>query len=314
MAWRSVVISNPAQLRLENRALVVAQEAGTARVMLEDISALILETPQATITSAVLSACMAAQVCVVTVDERHMPNGVLTPYQCHSRSLKVLRAQLDLGQPARKRIWQRIVQAKVANQAAVLVHFGREDEGHKLQVLVGRVGSGDPGNIEARAAQSYFKALYGKEFTRGQGRLINAALDYGYAILRATLARDLVAHGFVTALGLFHRSELNAFNLADDLLEPFRPVVDRKVMEVFGSETDRELVSADKAALVGVLHDNVALTQGDEHTGARTVLAAMQATVASLSAIVLNAGVPSELLLPDLTCKVVVAAGDDEFE
>jgi CRISPR-associated protein Cas1 len=300
MGWRSALVTNPSQLRLENGALVIAQEEGTARLMLEDLSVVVLETPRAVITSALLSACAQAQVALVTVDERHMPNGVLMPFQGHSRALRVLKAQLALGVPARKRLRQRIIQSKVRNQAAVLRLAGQGETAGMLDVLAQRVRSGDPGNIEARAAQAYFRALFGKDFARHQVRWVNAALDYGYAIFRAVLARDLAAHGFATALGLFHCSELNAFNLADDLLEPYRPVVDARVLRLQPSLSAAELTTRDKAELVRNLHADVAVENASQGLGARTALSAMQATVSSLSSLIIEGGQSGDLVLPGL--------------
>lgn len=311
MAWRSVIISNPAQLRLENRALVISQDAGVARVMLEDLSVLVLETPQAIVSTAVLSACMEAQVAVVTVDGRHMPNGILVPFQSHSRPLRVLKAQVSLGQPVRKRLWQRIVRTKIENQSSVLRRAGKLAESRKLEILVDRVGSGDPENVEARAAQSYFRHLFGKDFARHQERLVNAALDYGYAIFRAALARELASHGFVTALGLFHRNELNAYNLADDLLEPYRPLIDARVLDAFAGQEERELVSSDKGRIVGALHADVVLCRDGEPLGSRTVLSAMQATVASLSSVMVEGGDATDIQLPSLAHEAVAALDDD---
>lgn len=283
MAWRSVVITQPARLRLEQRALSVDADAGTVRIPLEDISVLVIDQPQVSLTAQLLSACAEQQIAVITVGADHHPNGVLLPHLPHSRALRVMRAQLDLSQPRRKRLWQHIVQRKIRNQAEVLQRHGHDSACRRLQVLSREVRSGDAGHAESQAAQVYFRHLFGANFTRAQTRLHNAALNYGYSVIRSALARNLVAYGFVTAFGLHHRSELNAFNLADDLLEPFRPILDAHVLQHFPLTTpERELGRTDKAQIVAALHEDVSLQNAD--TAQRcTLLAATEAAVVSLS-------------------------------
>ncbi|OIQ75099.1 CRISPR-associated endonuclease Cas1 [mine drainage metagenome] len=300
MGWRSVVIANPAALSLEDRALVVAQNGNAARVMLEDISVLILDHAQISLTAPLLAACAEAHVAVLTVNAAHLPNGVLLPYHPHSRALKVMLAQLAQSAPDKKRLWQRIVRSKISNQAAVLDSAGMNDEAHLLRQLAHDTRSGDPDNHEAQAAQVYFRALVHARFTRGQERFYNAALNYGYAVIRAAIARTLTAYGFLPAFGLFHHNEQNSFNLADDLIEPYRQYVDAAVMRHYLDEPQRELLPADKARMVALLHEDVALTSHSAESGRCTLLAAIEATVSSLSGIVVQAAGHESLALPRL--------------
>lgn len=300
MGWRSVVIANPAALTLEDRALLVEQNGNSARVMLEDISVLVLDHPQISLTAPLLSACAEAQIAVLTVNAAHLPNGVLLPYHPHSRALKVMTAQLALAQPDRKRLWQRIVQFKIRNQAAVLIRANQADDARHLQQLAHDVRSGDPDNHEAQAAQIYFRGIFNPQFHRGQSRFHNAALNYGYAVVRAAIARTLTGYGFLPAFGLFHHSEQNAFNLADDLIEPYRPLIDAGVMKLYPQEPDRDLEPADKGKLVALLHEDVALTSHSAEDGRCTVLAAIETTVSSLSGIVLQGATHEALALPRL--------------
>jgi CRISPR-associated protein Cas1 len=284
MAWRSVVVTQPARLRLEQRALAVDGEKGTVRIPLEDVSVLVIDQPQVNLTAQLLSACAERQVAVVTVGANHHPNGVLVPHLSHSRALKVMRAQLGMSRPRRKRIWQGIVQRKIRNQADVLESFGHHSACGRLRVLAAKVRSGDAGHAESQAAQAYFRTLFPQGFSRGQARLHNAALNYGYSIIRSALARNLVVYGFLTAFGLHHDSEQNAFNLADDLLEPFRPVLDAHALRHFPLETpERDLTREDKAALVSVLHEDISLHQTGGTAIRCTVLAAAEAMTVSLS-------------------------------
>lgn len=296
MGWRSVVIGNPAQLDFHQRALRVQQEGNTAHVPLEDISILLIEHTQVTLTSALLSALADAQIAVLTVGADHHPNGVLLPYLPHSRALKIMRAQLDTSLPTQKRLWQAIVQQKIRNQSAVLAqHTDADRDRRALLAMADDVRSGDPDNLEGQAAQRYFRALWGDDFTRNQPRFVNAALNYGYAVVRAAIARSLVAYGFLPAFGIHHRSEQNAFNLADDLIESYRPLVDTHVLKSWPLEPQRELSPKDKQQLVALLHRDITTTMTKQ-----TLLAAVEATVVSLSQWLEYAS-PAVFVMPVLT-------------
>ena len=299
MSWRSVVISRPARLSLGNNALKIAQEGGQAQVPLEDIAVLIIDHAQVSLTSQLLSACADAQIAVVTVGETHHPNGVLLAFHPHTRALKVMRSQLALTQPQRKRLWQRIVQAKIANQAAVLAWQGNQSEARQLQQMAANVSSGDTGNLEGKAAQRYFRACFENRFTRQQDRFYNAALNYGYAVVRSAIARSLVSYGFLPAFGLFHHNEQNPFNLADDLIEAYRPYVDLHILHTFPRETEHSLQPEDKGNIVFVLHQDVSLNQ-HLSSGKCTLLAAVDTTVRTLSGIAVNKAATETLALPVL--------------
>ncbi len=284
MAWRSVVITRPARLKLAQKALAVEQDDGDVRIPLEDISILVIDQPQVSLTAQLLSACAAQQIAVITVDETHTPNGVLLPHLPHSRALKVMRAQLEMSQPLKKQLWRGIVRRKLLNQADVLHEQGHEAASRRLRQLASEVRSGDAGHAESQGAQVYFRHLFGVGFSRAQERFHNAALNYGYSVIRSLLARNLVAYGFLTAFGLHHHSEQNAFNLADDLIEPFRPILDAHVLAHDQPDMEeRELTREDKAYLVGILHEDVITHDNDGTTGKSTLLAAAEATVISLT-------------------------------
>lgn len=294
MGWRSVVITQPAYLSLADHALRIRQGDQQAQVPLEDISVILLDNPQITLTGQLLSACAEAGALLLTVDASHHPNGLYLPFVPHSRALQVMRAQLALKQPVRKRLHQQLIRQKLLNHAAVLQTAGELEVAALLKSWSGRVRSGDPDNLEAQAAQRYFPALYGRGFLRSQEVWINSALNYGYAILRAALARALVCHGFLPAFGVFHRSEQNAFNLADDLIEPFRALVDAEVLAMCPVELDG-LTPSHKQALVRLLHKDISTTQ---HAGGRsTVLAAVDACVMSLGRIVLAGSAADTLVM-----------------
>jgi CRISPR-associated protein Cas1 len=306
--WRSVVISNPAQLNLNANALQVSQRIDgqdkQARVPIEDINVLVLDNPQVMLTSMLLSALMEAQVAVISVSSNHIPNGVMIPYLPHSRGNRVINAQINMTLPLRKRLWLQLLQEKIHNQAAVLAYFSDHSKVNDVVLtrkVVARLGEfastlnkphqyDEANTTEAHAAQLYFPALFpvlselNQAFNRGQHRFYNAALNYGYAVVRAAIARTLVVFGFLPSLGVHHQNDQNAFNLADDVIEPYRPFVDAWVKHHFAVEppSDYELSQQDKAKLVSLLGQDVRLTHHAQ-SGACSMLAAIEASVISLS-------------------------------
>ncbi|MBB6252905.1 type II CRISPR-associated endonuclease Cas1 [Nitrospirillum iridis] len=281
MAWRGVHISRAARLSLADGQMVVAQEDGTVRLPLEDIAWVVLDTPQATLSAALLSACMEAGVVVIATDDRHMPNGLCLSFHGHFRQAAVAERQVGLSQPLKKRLWQALAQRKILNQAAVLAATGRSNgvASDPVAAMAALVRSGDPDNVEARAARAYWGRLF-TDFRREDDEdRRNKLLNYGYAVARAAIARALVAAGLIPAFGLHHASIGNAFNLADDLIEPFRPLVDRLV---FNHQGDRAGDAAplgvdDRRAMTGVLLETAGVG-GDS----LTLLAATDRAVWSL--------------------------------
>lgn len=276
VTWRSVMISRPATLRRDNFALLIEQEQ-VARVPFEDIAVIVLNHAEITLTHSVLSACGEYGIGLFSSGPTHHPNGVFLPFLPHSRATRMLRLQLALSRPAAKRAWQTIMQAKIQNQADCL-KLADKPGVERLESLARRVRSGDPDNLESQASALYFRALFGNDFHRGQPRWVNAAMDYGYAVFRAAIARGLVTHGFLPALGLFHASEQNAFNLADDLIEPYRPLVDLHVIEhCLGHGVD-DLLPTDKVPLVSLLNVDMAMPRGT-----MSVLTSIEQAVESLA-------------------------------
>lgn len=276
MVWRSVVINRPAKLRREHFALVVEQEQ-SARVPFEDIAVIVLNHREITLTHPVLSACGEHGIGLYSTGDNHQPNGVFMPFLQHSRATRMQRLQLDLDKPSAKRAWAHIVQIKIGNQARCMELLGTAGA-DRLASYARRVRSGDGGNLEAQASAYYFPQVFGRSFHRSQTGWSNSALDYGYAVMRGACARALVAHGMLPSFGLFHRSEQNAFNLADDLIEPYRPVVDLHVAQHRPADEDAELQPSDKVALVGLLNVDVAMPRGQ-----MSVLASIEQAAESLA-------------------------------
>ena len=275
MAWRSVMISRPARLRREHYSLAIDQEE-TAFVPFEDIAVIVLDHREITLTHPVLSACAEYGIGLYATGDNHQPNGVFLPFLSHSRTTRMMRKQLGMTRPAAKRAWADIVRCKIENQAACLRLCDKKGV-ERLETCARRVRSGDPDNLEGQAAALYFVQLYGTDFRRDdEARWTNAALNYGYAILRGAIARGLVAHGLHPTVGLFHDSEQNAFNLADDLIEPFRPLVDLHVAKR-PALTEGDLMPEDKRALVALLNVDVGMAQGK-----MSVLSAIEYAIESL--------------------------------
>lgn len=288
MAFRTLMIENPAYLSLKSSQLIIRTDSEHS-VPVEDISALLLENRQITITAAALSALGQSGCCVYVCDEAHLPCAVFEPYLQHSRANSVFKKQLSVSLPQQKRLWQQIVTAKIRNQALCLRFSQKEDAA--LLPLIDRVHSGDPENTEATAAMKYFPLLFGEGFKRTDENGQNAALNYGYAVIRGYMARTLAVYGFLPALGIHHCNELNSFNLADDLMEPFRPVIDQLVVRHI--DTDAALLPEYKRMLVNSLNLDV-LSGGQKHS----VSYAIERLVQSLARRLEDG--TTELLLPEL--------------
>lgn len=254
MAFRSVVVANPARLRSRGEQLIIERE-DVVSVPQEDISALIIQSSEVVISSAALANLANAAVPTIICDRSHMPAGVMLPISPHSRQLSMVKLQLNATVPLQKRIWQLIVKRKIRNQAATLAWSGHNDVSTLIEYANSTL-SGDSTNREAAAARWYFARLDGG-FRRRDELLLNAALDFGYSIVRSCIARSVVSHGFVPALGIHHCNEYNQFNLADDLLEPFRPIVDAFILQLI--TPSHEFLDEIKSAIPGVIHQRCAV-------------------------------------------------------
>jgi len=293
MAWRGLHLSQASRLSLADGQIVIEQADGTARLPIEDLAWLVLDTQQATFTAALLSACMEAGVVVISTDATHLPNGVMLPFHGHHRQADIAVRQVAMGEPLKKRLWQAIIRRKILNQAAVLTAQGR-DGANPLAEMARHVGSGDPNNTEARAARHYWQHLFDEFRREDEADRRNKLLNYGYAVVRSAIGRALVANGLLPAFGLRHASVSNAFNLADDLFEPFRPFVDRLACGQTRLPDRGALSLADRRAMVGALLVEARMV--DEST---TLLAATELASSSLvRAIVANDA--NELVLPTL--------------
>lgn len=229
---RTIEISRASYVRVRDSQLVIEQDgAEVGTVPVEDIGVLLIDSPAVVTTAAALMACWKQNAVVILCDERHLPGAMLLPLEGHTLTARVMTAQVAAPEPRKKRLWQQIIKAKISAQCHVLEKLGQSVK--PLRRLVAKVRSGDPANVEAQAARFYWPRLFGRSFRRDPDQDgANSLLNYGYAVVRAAVARSICAAGLSPALGLKHSNQYNAFCLADDLVEPLRPLVDLRVREV----------------------------------------------------------------------------------
>ncbi|MFH6975238.1 type II CRISPR-associated endonuclease Cas1 [Neisseria sp. 23W00296] len=260
MTWRSLLISNSGKLSLQRKQILIQQSGESYTVPIEDIAVIVIEHRETVITAPLLSALAEHGATLLTCDEQFLPCGQWLPYSQYHRQLKTLKLQLGISVPLKKQLWQHIVKQKILNQAFAADETGNDIAAKHLRGLALEVKSGDTGNREAQAAALYFQAMFGETFTRSDSNAVNAHLNYSYAVLRAAIARSLTLYGWLPALGLFHKSELNPFNLADDFIEPLRPLADLTVRDLYDKgRLKNELTPNAKQTLIRVLHSQVSV-------------------------------------------------------
>ncbi|MDR1565334.1 MAG: type II CRISPR-associated endonuclease Cas1 [Oscillospiraceae bacterium] len=294
MGFRNIMIMGDVTLSLRNNQLCVSG-GNEASVPLEDVDTVLIESRRSSISTALLSEMAKSGTALFLCDEKHIPCAVLTSFMQHSRQLEVSNKQQKLSLPTKKRLWQQIVTAKIMNQARCLALRGDYDSASHLESLAKSVRTGDEGNVEAVAAAYYFPRLFGSKFRRSDENLINACLNYGYSILRGCIARHLAMYGFLPVFGLHHSSGLNAFNLADDIIEPFRPVVDLFAASNIAEADDEEeeLTPWLKRELLNLINCNILLD-----SKLYSVSYGIERTVQSLSSVCSEKS--KQLLLPEL--------------
>lgn len=248
MIKRVLCFSNPARLHLRLEQLVINTPDPNAgknnydietTIPIEDIGVVVLDNKQVCITQALMAKLLENNTAVITCDDHHLPIGLMLPLDGHNLQSERFREQICASEPLRKQMWQQTVQQKIKNQAAVLAFTGVE--ARNMLAWSQKVKSGDTDNIEGRAAVYYWKNLFPKlpNFIRAQDGLPpNQLLNYGYAIVRALVARALVAYGLLPTFGIHHHNRYNAYCLADDIMEPYRPYVDEEILLIVKTYAD----------------------------------------------------------------------------
>ena len=264
MIKRTLYFGNPAYLSLKLKQLVVRlpQTDGgerderdlTRTVPIEDLGVIILDHKQITVTQALLAELLDNNCAVITCDSRQLPTGLFLPLAGNSVQNERFRLQLEASLPLKKQLWQQTIEAKIRNQAAMLSYTTGEVHKNMLK-WSDSVRSGDVENMEARAAVYYWKTVFPANpyFVRDhEGEGANSLLNYGYAILRAIVARALVASGLLPTMGIHHHNRYNAYCLADDIMEPYRPYVDKTVFDILLEDPEAEITTAVKIKLLNI--------------------------------------------------------------
>ncbi|MCI9321268.1 MAG: type II CRISPR-associated endonuclease Cas1 [Lachnospiraceae bacterium] len=261
MSWRTVVISKRAKLDLQLGFLVVRGE-DTVKIHLGEIGLLLIENTAVSLTVSLLAELTKRKVKVIFCDEKRNPSSELIGYYgSHDTSNKV-RSQIVWKDKTKEAVWTEIVTEKIRKQKDFLQSLGKE-EANLLSSYLQQITWNDGTNREGHAAKVYFNALFGMEFTRTADNLINAALNYGYAIILSVFNREVVSNGYLTQLGLFHDNMFNQFNLSSDLMEPFRILVDRCVIKM----PLLEFGHPEKMQLVNLLNDDVVIDGRTQNVG-----------------------------------------------
>ena len=263
MIKRTLFFGNPTYLSTKNEQIVISypnQEQETKTVAIEDIGVIVLENQQITITNGLLEKLTNNNVALINCNQQHMPIGLLMPLSGHSKQTERFKHQINASVPLKKNLWQQTIASKIRNQAGLLKERGIPMR--KMELWAKEVTSGDALNHESRAAVYYWEKLFKLDnFTRGQtGLPPNNLLNYGYAILRAITARALVSSGLLPTLGIFHHNKYNAYCLADDIMEPYRPYVDLIVCHILETEDHvEELTIGIKKELLSIASIDVVI-------------------------------------------------------
>ncbi len=289
MIKRTLYFGNPAYLKTTNEQLVITlpelksgltEDMRSTTIPIEDIGVVILDHQQITISQALISKLLANNVALITCDNSHHPTGLMLNLDGNTIQAERFATQINASVPLKKQLWALTVEQKITNQAAILKQQNQGE--HELLLAYSKqIRSGDPENVEGRAAAYYWKHIFGedKKFIRDrEGASPNHVLNYGYAIIRASIARALVGSGLMPTLGIHHRNKYNAYCLADDIMEPYRPVVDNIICQMLkeGQVAD-EITKENKQTILQLLAHDV-MIDGEKSP----LLIAMQRTSASL--------------------------------
>lgn len=263
MIKRTLYFGQVAYLSLRDGQLLVRlpAEEGSRSIPIEDIGVLILDHQQISITHGLMNVLEAHKCALITCSASHMPSGLFLPLDAHSLQSERFQTQIEATLPLKKQLWQQTVRMKIQNQARVLEEVCAQTQANML-AWGKQVRSGDPDNLEARAAAYYWANLFPSlpKFTREREESApNALLNYGYALLRAVVARSLVSVGLLPTLGIHHHNRYNAYCLADDIMEPYRPYVDKFVQEIYEREYPESLTKDIKHRLLTIMEQDVVI-------------------------------------------------------
>lgn len=276
MIKKSILIENRSSITTKNLQLVIESEIRQSTIPIEDIGILVLDNPEIYISLPAMNLLIENNSSVIICSKNHLPNGMFLNLNSHHIQQEIFRNQINASLPLKKILWQQTIVEKIKNQGQMLQKVtGKKNH---FDYLASKVLSGDTSNMEGVAAQQYWKYFFEIDFKRERfGDYPNNFLNYGYAILRAATARALSGSGLLCTLGIHHKNKYNAFALADDIMEPFRPLVDQKVIEIMQNHEEQELNTQIKSELLQVLTATVYFKEEKS-----PLLVALQKTASSL--------------------------------
>lgn len=276
MLKKSILLENKASISTKNLQLVIKTETRESTIPIEDIGYLVIDHPEVYLSIPALNLLIDNNTAVIICNTNHLPNGMFLNLNSHHIQQEIFKNQINASAPLKKQLWQQTITEKITNQGILLQKITSKN--NNFEFLASKVLSGDSSNMEGVAANFYWKSFFEHNFKRERfGDYPNNFLNYGYAILRAATARALSGSGLLNTLGIHHKSKYNAFALADDIMEPFRPIVDEKVAEIMQNYSEQELNTAIKAELLQILTRTVYFKEEKS-----PLMVALQKTASSL--------------------------------
>ena len=251
MSFRTVVITRQSKISYKNRFLVVKKESEEKYVHLSEIDTIIVDSISVSISAYLLKELADNKINIIFCDEKHNPFGELSPYYSRHNTSKQIQEQIHWKKTSKDIIWQKIIENKISNQSKLLKKV-KSTKNKLLLSYVDEIQIGDKTNREGHAAKVYFNELFGKNFSRNNNDNINAALNYGYAVLLSTINKEIINNGYLTQLGIHHKNEFNEFNLTCDIMEPFRIIIDNFVYY----NKDRDFDSSYELDLVNIFNNS----------------------------------------------------------
>ena len=276
MLKKSILLENKTAIKLKNNQLQIESETRSAAIPVEDIGFIVLDHPEIFISIPAMNYLIENNAAVIICGANHLPNGMLLNLNSHHIQQEIFKNQMDASVPLKKQLWQQTIIEKITNQGILLEKI--ENKKNEFGFLASKVLSGDTSNMEGVAASQYWKRFFENSFKRERfGDYPNNFLNYGYAILRAATARALAGSGLLNTLGIHHKSKYNAFALADDIMEPFRPIVDEAVIKIMQTHEEQELNTQIKTELLQILTRTVYFKEEKS-----PLMVALQKTASSL--------------------------------
>ncbi len=276
MLKKTILLENKASLTIKNLQLIIKSELRESTIPIEDIGFLVVDNPEIYLSIPAMNLLIENNTSIIICNTNHLPNGMFLNLNSHHIQQEIFRNQIEASLPLKKQLWQQTIVEKITNQGILLEKITGNK--NSFEFLCSKVLSGDTSNMEGVAASQYWKSFFDIKFKRERfGNYPNNFLNYGYAILRAATARALSGSGLLNTLGIHHKSKYNAFALADDIMEPFRPLIDEKVFELMQNYEEQELNTQLKSELLNILTRTVYFK--DEKS---TLMVALQKTASSL--------------------------------